>query len=222
MKLIIIRLARWALRWVPNGLISARSIRRVELAYLSRTDSFAFRVEQLRELGATIGDNCRLFPFSVFSEPSLVDIGNNVIITGEVILLTHDGAVHTLAHRIPNINGHYGRISIGDNTFVGFRAMILPNTSIGKNCIIGAGAVVRDSFPDNCVIMGNPARAVFSTSLYETMMRHSPYTIADEDYPFPNEYPRELLDERIKTLPIRSPRPRLRKQKLAARSGKAS
>lgn len=37
--------------------------------------------------------------------------------------------------------------------------MILKGVSIGKNCVVG-GSVVAKSFPDNCVIGGNPARVV--------------------------------------------------------------
>lgn len=35
-------------------------------------------------------------------------------------------------------------ISVGNNVFVGARSVILPGTFIGDNCIIGAGAVVKD------------------------------------------------------------------------------
>lgn len=38
--------------------------------------------------------------------------------------------------------------------------MILKGVSIGKNYVVGGGSVVTKSFPDNCVIGGNPARVV--------------------------------------------------------------
>lgn len=51
-----------------------------------------------------------------------------------------------------------GACKIGDGTFVGTNATILPRISIGKWCIIGAGAVVTKDIPDYTVVVGNPAR----------------------------------------------------------------
>ena len=36
---------------------------------------------------------------------------------------------------------------------------------IGKNSIIGAGSVVYDDVPENCTVMGNPAKIVFKNDL---------------------------------------------------------
>jgi len=33
-------------------------------------------------------------------------------------------------------------------------------TKIGNNCIVGSGAVITKDFPDNCIIVGNPARVL--------------------------------------------------------------
>lgn len=53
-----------------------------------------------------------------------------------------------------------GPVIIGDNVWVGAGSCILPNVTIGNNCIIGANSVVTKSFPDNCVIAGNPAKII--------------------------------------------------------------
>lgn len=34
---------------------------------------------------------------------------------------------------------------------------------IGKNSIVGAGAVVKGEFPDNSIIAGNPAHVIANT-----------------------------------------------------------
>lgn len=49
-------------------------------------------------------------------------------------------------------------ISIGDDVFVGARAMILLGVSVGDATIVGAGAVVAKDVPPRVVVIGNPAR----------------------------------------------------------------
>jgi len=55
-----------------------------------------------------------------------------------------------------------GRVTIGNNVFIGAGSIILPNVKIGSNVIIGAGSVVSRSIPDNCVALGSPARVICS------------------------------------------------------------
>lgn len=49
---------------------------------------------------------------------------------------------------------------IGDDVRVATGAIVIGGISIGNNVTIGAGAVVVKSIPDNCVVVGNPARIV--------------------------------------------------------------
>lgn len=51
-------------------------------------------------------------------------------------------------------------IIIGENVFIGEKAIILPGVKIGNNTIIGAGSVVTKSFGDNVMIAGNPAKII--------------------------------------------------------------
>lgn len=45
-------------------------------------------------------------------------------------------------------------------------SIILPGTTIGHNCIIGAGSVVGGEYPDNVVIAGNPAKIICTLDEY--------------------------------------------------------
>lgn len=38
--------------------------------------------------------------------------------------------------------------------------MLLPGAILGNNCIVGANAVVRGIYPNNCVLAGNPAKII--------------------------------------------------------------
>jgi len=51
-------------------------------------------------------------------------------------------------------------ITIGENTFIGARAMILPGVSIGNQVIVGAMSVVSKDIPDHQVQAGNPAKKI--------------------------------------------------------------
>lgn len=49
------------------------------------------------------------------------------------------------------------RVTIKDNVEILANAVVVGGITIGNNCIIGPGAVVYKSIPDNCVVVGNPA-----------------------------------------------------------------
>ncbi|MBU0477936.1 acyltransferase [bacterium] len=53
-----------------------------------------------------------------------------------------------------------GPVTIGDHTWIGERACILPNVVIGRHCVIGSNAVVTKSIPDYSVVAGIPARVI--------------------------------------------------------------
>jgi acetyltransferase-like isoleucine patch superfamily enzyme len=54
--------------------------------------------------------------------------------------------------------GHYPRVTIGRDTWIGDRAIIMAD--VGRHCVVGAGAVVTRPVPDYAVVVGNPARIV--------------------------------------------------------------
>ena len=51
---------------------------------------------------------------------------------------------------------------LSDGALIGIQAVVLNNAKIGRNCVVGAGAVVTEGkeFPDNSLIVGAPARAI--------------------------------------------------------------
>jgi serine O-acetyltransferase len=71
-------------------------------------------------------------------------IGNNFYVNHLVTIGEINGKKPTIGH---NVSIYTGAIIIGDIT-------------IGDNCSIGAGSVVVKSIPDNCVVVGNPAKII--------------------------------------------------------------
>ena len=51
-------------------------------------------------------------------------------------------------------------ITVGKNSFIGARAMILPGVSIGKQAIVGAMSVVSKDVLDHQIVAGNPAKYI--------------------------------------------------------------
>ncbi|MCI6556926.1 DapH/DapD/GlmU-related protein [Schaalia hyovaginalis] len=98
----------------------------------------------------------------------LITIGEDVVISREAMLLTHDYAIETALHSIGRGTSDRSTkvdagITIGRNSFIGARASLLPGTVIGENCIIGSCAVVKGTVPDGAIVVGNPARQISET-----------------------------------------------------------
>ena len=49
---------------------------------------------------------------------------------------------------------------IGDNVYIGAGTMILGDVNVGNNVVIGAGSLVINDVPDNCVVVGSPAKVI--------------------------------------------------------------
>jgi acetyltransferase-like isoleucine patch superfamily enzyme len=123
-----------------------------------------------------IGKNCSINSNKFSTEPFLIEIGDHVAIATGATFVTHDGSVWIMREKMPEID-LFGEIKIGNNTFIGSNAMILAGTRIGCNCVIGAGSVVRGVIPDNSVVIGNPARIVFKTSMLEKLVMHNKHKL---------------------------------------------
>lgn len=97
------------------------------------------------------------------SEPYLIKVGQNCLFAANINLITHDGAIKVL-NSLNRFEGKMmdkiGSITIGDNVYIGMGAYIMPNTIIGNDCIIGAGAIVKGNIPEKSVVVGIPGRVV--------------------------------------------------------------
>ena len=86
----------------------------------------------------------------------LVAIGADCLIGTHVSII--DNAFHDVVDRqqVPAPRP----VVIGDNVWIGNRAIILPGVTIGEGAVVGAGSVVTRDVPARTVVAGNPARVV--------------------------------------------------------------
>lgn len=107
--------------------------------------------------GIEIGDNSCLGVDCLIAAPTT--IGDHVLMGPDVMIFTTNH-VHSRTD-IPI--GDQGmtkpeKVTIGNDVWIGARAIILPGVTIGNGVIIAAGAVVAQDVPDYAIVGGVPAR----------------------------------------------------------------
>lgn len=104
--------------------------------------------------GATvsIGDNFNMGNHCIITAYERITIGNEVQFGPGVLVYDQD-------HDFKAEGGLAAKkfktapITIGNNVWIGANTIILRGTSIGDNCVVGAGSVMKGSFPPNSLIV---------------------------------------------------------------------
>lgn len=94
--------------------------------------------------GVVIGAKCRFGRFVLINRSA--SVGHDCVIEGFGTL--GPGALLC------------GNCIVKTGAFIGGGAVIAPGVCIGRNSVVGAGAVVVRDVPDNCLVVGNPARVI--------------------------------------------------------------
>lgn len=99
-----------------------------------------------------------------------VHIGKNSIFAHNVMIASENHGVDPESdlpyHAQPLITRP---VYVGDNCWIGANVSILCGARIGNNCVVGANSIVNKSFPDNCMIAGNPAKII---KIYDAENHH--------------------------------------------------
>jgi maltose O-acetyltransferase len=107
-------------------------------------------------IGARVFVNCGLVALDV----AAITIGDDVQIGPNVQLLT---PTHPLDAELRRAKWEAAEpIVVEDNVWLGGGAIVLPGVTVGKNAVVGAGAVVTKTVPPDVVVAGNPARVIRS------------------------------------------------------------
>ena len=164
--------------WAARGFFSKLTFKHFgNMSYLGKP----LYIEGKRRI--CVGNRTRIFPglrMEALGNGSII-IGSNTVIEQNVHIISMDSELSigddvTLAPNvfITNVNHNYHAIDksvmeqgyskkktvIGDGCFIGYGTAIQAGTVLGKHCIVGSNSVVKGDFPDNCVIVGAPARII--------------------------------------------------------------
>lgn len=141
-------------------------------------------IKYMREKGVNIGNNCKIYAPNKteidISNPWMLNIGNNVKIATGSKILTHDFSWCVTSGIDGEIVGNIGKVTIGNNVFIGMGAIITKGVNIGHNVIIGAGSVVTHDCEPNSVYAGVPAKKIMTIEEYQNKRKNTQVEEAKE------------------------------------------
>lgn len=108
-----------------------------------------------------IGERTHLGRNCVVSGLGGIEIGRGCAISSSVTMYSNTNHYRS-APCIPILENEtiYGKVTIGDDVWIGAGAVILPGVSVGDHAVIGAGAVVTRDVEPWLVVVGVPARVL--------------------------------------------------------------
>ena len=157
----------------------------------SRSKSKFSKVTNYVSRTAQIGKNVKIWHFAYVGDKTIigdnvmigslahidynVKIGNNTRIEGSVYIppLTVIGNNVFIAPGATFTNDPYPMspkmigVIVEDGAIIAARAVIKPGVTIGKNAVVGMGAVVTKDVPSDTVVIGNPAKIKYTRKEYD-------------------------------------------------------
>lgn len=169
---------------------------------MTRPTELEKREAMLKEMFAEIGEGCYIEPplhsnfggkhvhfgKNVYANFNLTLVDDTHIYVGDYTMFGPNVTVATAGHPIlPELREkayqYNASVTIGKNCWIGAGAIILPGITIGDNVVIGAGSVVTKDIPSNVVAVGNPCKVLREVNEH------------DKEYYFKNRMiSKELLD----------------------------
>ena len=152
----------------------------------TRPSELEKRNEMLKEMFAEIGENCYIEPplhanwggrhvhfgKNVYANFNLTLVDDTHIYVGDYTMIAPNVIISSAGHPIlPELREKAYQfnapVTIGRNCWIGAGAVIVPGVTIGDNTVIGAGSVVTKDIPSNVVAVGNPCRVMREISEHD-------------------------------------------------------
>lgn len=157
-------------------------IKRMELLYdfnETRPSEGEKRAALLKKMFAEIGEDCYMEPplranwggkhvhfgKGIYANFNLTLVDDTHIYVGDFTMFGPNVVIATAGHPIaPELREkgyqYNAPIHIGKNCWIGAGALLMPGVTVGDNTVIGAGSVVTRDIPANVVAVGNPCRVL--------------------------------------------------------------
>jgi len=107
-----------------------------------------------------IGDRCVIGLRTGIAAHESIEIGNDVWFGQDVFVTDANHGMDDPDLPIGPQVGDPQPVRIGDGSWIGHGAVVLPGVTIGRHSVVAAGAVVVNDVPDNCVAGGVPAKVI--------------------------------------------------------------
>lgn len=168
------------LYYPSDDAIMSEQLKKLELLYdfnNTRPLEQEKRQELMKKMFAEVGKNCYIEPpfhanwggahihlgDFVYTNFNFTAVDDSHIYIGSYTMIGPNVTVATAGHPIlPELREkayQYNMpVHIGKNCWIGAGALIMPGVTIGDNSVIGAGSVVTKDIPSNVVAYGNPCR----------------------------------------------------------------
>jgi carbonic anhydrase/acetyltransferase-like protein (isoleucine patch superfamily) len=124
-----------------------------------------FIADNATVIGSVVLENNASIWFNavIRGDSDLITIGENSNIQDGSVLHTDPGIPLTIGKNVTV--GHLVMLhgcSVGDNTLIGIKAVVLNGAKIGRNCVIGANTLIpeRKEIPDGSLVVGSPGRVI--------------------------------------------------------------
>ena len=144
------------------------------------------RNQLLKQMFAEIGENCYIEPpfhanfggkhvhfgKNIYANFNLTMVDDGHIYVGDYTMFAPSVIVATAGHPIlpelrETVYQYNMPVHIGKNCWIGAGAIILPGVTIGDQVVVGAGSVVTKDLPSNVVAVGNPCQVVREVSEHD-------------------------------------------------------
>ena len=116
--------------------------------------------EMMTDPVVIIGDRCLIGRGSAIVGHYRIDIGDDVFTGMNVYITDQNHGYEDPDTPIGIQDPQDDPVVIGDGSWIGSGAVVLPGARIGKQCVVAANSVVRGTFPSHSVLAGVPAKVV--------------------------------------------------------------
>lgn len=155
----------WCLGYIPSHLIR-NGIFRLAGVKIGKGSTIHIGARFYQPKNVSIGEGTIIGDHVTLDGRAKLTIGDHVDIASEVMIFNSEHDLNSAG-----FDPKEEPVTIKDYVFIGPRAIILPNVTIGQGAVVAAGAVVTKDVPEMTIVGGVPAKEIAKRQLKELNYR---------------------------------------------------